>query len=57
MDTLTAVLVGIISVLVTACTVVIVCSCVQKICAGPPVEAQPHAGGLPNGGGVAPPAP
>ncbi|RLN17318.1 hypothetical protein C2845_PM02G19840 [Panicum miliaceum] len=56
MDTLMAVIVGIVSVLVTACTIVIVCNCVRKVCAGPPGEAQPHAGGAANGGG-APPAP
>jgi len=50
MDTLIAVIVGIVSVLV------IVCSCVHKVCAGPPGEAQPHARGAANGGGAPPPA-
>ena len=57
MDTLMAVIVGIVSVLVTACTIVIVCSCVHKVCAGPPGEAQLHARGAANGGGAPPPAP
>jgi len=57
MDTLMAVIVGIVSVLVTAGTIVIVCSCVHKVCAGPPGEAQLHARGAANGGGAPPPAP